>query len=737
MRDKTWFKPLVLFVSVSLVVAVVWVLFPSPSKVGVVENVSLGANPKTRFASFYERENVSVVPSAPQYNLPLDLESVTNYTQMELRFGLSDAQASALSANGFVVIPFGLENDVVEVYKDLRDGDIPIFIASDSLLHLYHIQFDEILKTIEENEFFDHLEAMTEAMLEDSSDQYDSLSGDLKEASERNVAYFAVARKLLDPGADIPSFVEDEVAAELGLIDQHSGFDVSPIFGYNEDYSQYVPRGHYTRSETLERYFKTMMWYGRIAFLLRGDPDTVSEENSDIQTMQASLIASSMDRVVVDGTTVDNLWDRIYGVTAFFVGLADDLTPYEYENAILEVFGEEFDPRDLGQENNLLNLKAVLANMRSPKIYGGTGQIYVYPPVTREELREVLDKSKGMRFMGQRYVPDSYMFQRLVFPSVVDYTGEGRPFTWTVTAIGRETRGFPRGLDVMAVFGSDRALEILEEEGDTEYENYYEQLNNLRGEFAALNEAEWNRNLYWSWLYTLKALLAECGEGYSTFMQTQAWQDKQLNTALASWAELRHDTILYAKQSYTPVELGPSPTPPGYVEPVPEFYARALSLTRMTTQGLTEMGVLDQTSRGRLLHLENILSRLIELSEKELENMGLSEDDYSFIRNFGEELELAVTGVESRTMSTTIVADVHTDSNSENVVEEGVGYVDLILVAYKTPDGQVTLAAGPTLSHYEFKQPMENRLTDEAWVEMLKTNPPQRAPWTGSFFVES
>ncbi|MEA1905063.1 MAG: DUF3160 domain-containing protein, partial [Candidatus Hadarchaeota archaeon] len=492
--------------------------------------------------------------------------------------------------SGFVVIPFGQENDVVEVYKNLRESDVPIFITSDSLLHLYHIQFDEILKTIEENEFFGHLEAMTEAMLEDSSDQYDSLSGDLKEAAKRNVAYFAVARKLLDPGADIPDSVEDDVVAELELIVQHSGFDHSPIFGYKEDYSQYVPRGHYTRSETLERYFKAMMWYGRIAFLLRGDPDTISEEDSDIQTMQAFLIASSMDRIEADGTAVDNLWDRIYSVTAFFVGLADDLTPYEYENAILEVFGEEFDPRDLGQENNLLNLKAVLANMRSPKIYGGTGNVFVYPPVTRESLREVLEKSKGMRFMGQRYVPDSYVFQRLVFPSVVDYTGEGRPFTWTVTATGRKTRGFPRGLDVMAVFGSDRALEILEEEGDTEYENYYEQLDNLRGEFAALNEAEWNRNLYWSWLYTLKALLPECGEGYPTFMQIPAWQDKQLNTALASWAELRHDTILYAKQSYTPVEVSLPPTPPGYVEPVPEFYARAFSLTRMTTQGLTEMG---------------------------------------------------------------------------------------------------------------------------------------------------
>ena len=34
-------------------------------------------------------------------------------------------------------------------------------------------------------------------------------------------------------------------------------------------------------------------------------------------------------------------------------------------------------------------------------------------------------------------------------------------------------------------------------------------------------------------------------------LKGEAWRRKQLRTALASWAELRHDTILSAKQSYT------------------------------------------------------------------------------------------------------------------------------------------------------------------------------------------
>ena len=194
-------------------------------------------------------------------------------------------------------------------------------------------------------------------------------------------------------------------------------------------------------------------------------------------------------------------------------------------------------------------------------------------------------RPKGMRFMGQRFVPDSYMFQNLVSPAVGMYIGKDEPFTMKMTQLG-PARCFPRGLDVMAVLGSDRAYEILKREGDTEYQgkdtSYDKQLKQLKDEFAAFTEEDWHRNLYWSWLYALKPLLEKYGKGYPTFMQTEAWQEKELNTALASWAELRHDTILYAKQSYTPT-MSAMPPPPkpllGYIEPVPEFYARMLDLT--------------------------------------------------------------------------------------------------------------------------------------------------------------
>jgi hypothetical protein len=718
------------------------------------------------FFYYYQPINISVNASVPPYQLPLNLSNITNIEDIT-KLRLNETEEELLGTSGFVILDYGQEDDIVAPYKDMKEMGIPIFVTSDTLLHLYHIQFNEILKGIEEREFFDALVDMSNAMLEQSVHDYEIFTDpELKESARRNVAYFAVALKLLQTATEgyngsedikvvnftIPKYVIEDVNKELENTTQHDGFHPSAIFNSNpncicdypccycEDYSQYVPRGHYTRSEQLKRYFKAMMWYGRIAFMLKGcsgDVALISEQDANISTIQAALIASELPDVAVNNSTAQEIWDRIYSVTAFFVGTADDLTPYEYRDAQNIVFGTAYNASDLSDEDKLLELKVELAKLRSPEIYGGSGVCVVYPPITEERLYECLNETKGMRFMGQRFVPDSYMFQQLVSPAVGIYVGNGTPFTMCITGAG-PARCFPRGLDIMSVLGSGRAGDILIEDGDTEYAglnlntSYEKQLNELKLEFASFNTSDWNRNLYWSWLYTLKPLLTTFGDGYPTFMNTTAWQEKELQTSLASWTELRHDTILYAKQSYTPPLKGMPPEPKpvvGYVEPVPEFYARLLALTEMTEQGLVDLDVLNETEKDRLHNLGLILERLMNISVAELENETLTENDYKFIMDFGANLDSLVSGVNAKGKETTIVADVHTDDNMGMVLEEGVGYVDLILVAYIVPDGRIIVGAGPVFSYYEFKQPMDDRLTDEKWKEMLETEPPEKPGW--------
>ncbi len=721
---------------------------------------------KASLSSYYTADNNSVEPNAPGYTLPLDMCDVWNYDYMDFFFPMSSL-SPFIEQNGFVVLngyewppvvgaipPDDIDEGFTTVYEQLRRMEVMLFITSDTLLHIYHVQFDETLKEIEENEFIADINALTKALLAVAIDQYDSYSGDLQEAAKRNVAYLSVANKLIDPNSEVPAFVADTVASELAKIEAHEGFDNSPLFIYKEDYSQYVPRGHYTRSEALKRYFKTVMWYGRMAFLLKGSVNWGQDEFNDalisiydakIQTFQAIMLAESIEQVTVGQRTGREIWDRLYVVTAFYVGLADDLTPYEYIEVINRLFCNGFDLSELVDEETYFGVKSELALLRSPQIYGGTGKIWLYPPYTPDELDELLDKIKGMRFMGQRFIPDSYIFQNLVYPEVLcPFSGcytlpDPVPFTLAETGDDTFTRGYPRGLDVMAILGSNQAETILAAEGDANYVNYATKYNELKDQFDAFDVNDWNRNLYWGWLYSLRSLLGEFEEGYPNFMRTTAWERKELNAALASWTELRHDTILYAKQSYTPPGKGGVPPPPdasGYVEPVPEFYRRLLALTNMTQEGLTALDALSPEANSRLESFKDILSELIEIADKELLNQPLSSEDFEYIADFAETLEETITGVDGEGISTVLVADVHTHCYEEKVVEEGVGYIDLMIIACPLSNGSIILSAGPVFSYYEFKQPMSDRLTDEAWRALLDSpDKPDKPTWFQPFVV--
>ena len=164
------------------------------------EGDDTGGIAKIQLSSYYESQPVSVTPGAPSYDLPLLFRDISNADRVRYGLGLDDNALQALECNGFVVVSARdldgeTYDDMVAPYNDLKEKGIPNFITSDSLLHLYHVQFDEILKCVEEREFYPKLVVMSNALFEESVAQYESFSGDLKEAARRNVAYFAERRQ--------------------------------------------------------------------------------------------------------------------------------------------------------------------------------------------------------------------------------------------------------------------------------------------------------------------------------------------------------------------------------------------------------------------------------------------------------------------------------------------------------------------------------------------------------------
>lgn len=676
------------------------------------------------------------------------LEDISNIRQ----FHLSPVASELLRKNGFVVSP-AYYKEISDIYLECKDTNQPIFITTDAVLHTGHIFFDYLLRILEVEKLYDSAIELTDRMLELSTKQYyEASSEEVKEAARLNIGFFAVAKRQFDPEYQVDYGLNELVEQECENIKNHKGLEFRELLTYvknpsiyqipyaYEDYSQYIPRGHYTRNEKLENYFKAMMWYGRIDFKLRPASEEPAITYGKKMTLQAILMA---DALLKDEKSF-KLWKMIYEPTVYFVGKTDDLYVDDYVKLIKEIFPPNESIDKYNNRENLAEFIDKAIQLRVPKILSG---------LAFAEDDDFRVSTQGFRFMGQRFIPDSYMFQELVFgvkdeKIIMQYTGDKKPFTMEIIPNFGPVRAFPRGLDICAVLGSKRALEILETEGDTEYTEYYNQLNNLKEEFSLKTIEEWKQNLYWRWLYALLPLLEENKDtNLPWFMQSPAWIDKELQTVLGSWAELRHDTILYAKQSYTVAGKGMPPEPKltyGYVEPYPEVYARLEEMMKDLRNNLIALDLAIEGIPEKIKEFEELLDKLKIISEKEISNTPLDNEEYELIWNIGSKLtslkEFPSEILEKITSDTDekmeIVADVHTDVNTGQVLEEGVGSPFNLYVIINDERG-VRIYRGAVFSYYEFKHPMEDRLTDEKWQEMGENRErPNQPDWVKSFVGE-
>ncbi len=655
------------------------------------------------------------------YSLPLNEDQIAGWDMVDI----TPSQKQALLTNGFVVIPPPDNpnqgySEFFQVYESFRYSSTPVFITTDSIFHVYHLIFDKMLRDLERESFIPILEELTIAMLNSSLNQYDQLKDTpLEQAALRNLAYFTVATKLAGLEANVPYEAMELANQEIALIDSHSPIATSPIWTMggeaeedllNEDYSQYIPRGHYTRSEALERYFQTMMWYGRMTYRL----------SNQTETQRALLMIQAMRDAQTDsGRSALELWQLIYDPTVFIVGKSDDLSFYEYGAISDQIFGESPDLTNFADETLMAQFSEAAKTLPAPQI----NSMWVYIWQDRDEV------TQGFRFMGQRFTLDEYVFGQLIYRKV-----------GTID----DPRALPKALDVLAAMGSDEAYTILDDMGETQYQDYNTQLDKVKSEIAGLGVDSWTQNLYWSWLYAMQPLFAEKGQQFPAFMQNQSWLRKDMATALSTWTELKHDTLLYSKQVMAEMGGGGEEEPPhGYVEPNPEAYSRLLALAEMTRSGLEQRGLLGETTKANLDDLIEQLQFMLDISIRELNGVTITDDDYWRMSYYGGWLEAMTLAASDPAESfegpgdmhdqkSALVADVASGFGS--VLEEAVGYPTDILVV--SPEAPYHLTSGGVYTYYEFTVSADQRMTDEAWWEALASgSAPEMPEWTQSFII--
>lgn len=728
-----------------------------------------------RFAEFSE-DKTTITPTIPKYTLSRSEISNLLEVESDVNKELTEEQLSALEKLGFFVTPAenllsdgdamidfdhgGAVDEFVDHYFEIsgdpsylkRKPQDTVFITSDFILHSYHVFIDRTFQYIEQTEFHPKLLQLTNLMFAKSLEEYQIQKEEkLKSSFSRNTAFYLVAKVLLEssaskkantgyynPEADqqfsqqdenadkyeavienlskykdqVPFEIFETAKQEVELIMKSEGAYPSPLYGkfrngQQDDYTQFKPRSHYEKNSILRSYWRAMIWYGRNGFLTDSDDLTL---DAFIQTLLLTS-TSEADQVATE------LWESIYLPTVFFVGKSDDLTFYDYADVLNKVFtNSTIVYEDLVDPAKFELLKGEIENLEGPKIQSSI--IAIIPGATTKE--ELLEETKSFRFMGQRFIPDSFIYSTLT-------QGDEAPDEET----GQKLPPIPTALMAMSIFGSERAEQhlnnwITQEAPDSD-KVIAKEKQKLETAFGQLEVKDWTQNLYWSWLYTLKTLFQEYSEGYPVFMQSIAWQDKDLNSSLGSYTELRHDTLLYAKQSYAEIGGGgptpiPPPVPKGYVEPNLLFLNRIIALAEMTKEGLGTAKVLPDIQKHRLESLIETFRFFKDIAIKELQNQTISDEDFEKLRVEVIKMNRAlippdVRGyVYAKDTRAGLIADIHTAMTQEvqEILYEATGIPQIIYVAVKDVNG-TRLTRGVTYSYYEFTRPFGERLSDSDW----------------------
>ncbi|XXX74351.1 DUF3160 domain-containing protein [Sorangium sp. So ce134] len=701
---------------------------PAPAPLGPEQQAELDALLGERESS----ARMSAADFATKYRVafdsglayaPADADHLSLLQDSTLR--LDDGELAKLSANGFVISEKKTFPTFVYGYETIYALDLPLYVSADSILFAVHRSYDAILKAVELASLAPELATMLEEM---RARLAAGAGGDLGAEARADADLFtAVALALLNDKAVAPV-----AGADAAKIDElvsgaksHQGTAGVRLFGSDRlmDFSQFEPRGHYTDMPELERYFRSMMWLGRVDFRF-----LETQENGEQVFQRRQLEGAYVLRALAEEKTLDR-YTRIDDAIQAFVGESDYMTLPQLDVLLA----------DLG-----LTSAAGLADVPDDAIAAvivkkghGTQRISSHIMINGLD-KGTLPLSSSFALLGQRYVVDSHVFSNVVYDRVKG---------------GTVKRMMPNPLDVgFAALGNDQAgLLLAPELGQFPYAP---DLHMMRVLVDAHPADFWSKNIYNRWLGALRELsparaLAD-SEGLPGVAKTEAWGRRLLNTQLASWAELRHDTLLYAKQSYTGGTT--CEFPDAYVDPYPAFYARIAELAEhggrvVESLDLSRNAGLAERLTAYFAELHGVAQTLGEMATNERAGVPLTQAHLDFINQavriqwgcgspFGAEgwyAKLFFDVVKSVELDPTI-ADVHTQPTDEGgamvgrVLHVGTGLPRLMVVT-ADPCGTPRAFVGLASSYFEQITEGFERMTDEEWAGNIRETRPDDVAW--------
>lgn len=670
----------------------------------------------TRLASMTPGQFLSAYPTWPAYTASIDPTQCRYYPEIAAGFGLDSARLETIRRKGFVVLPAGRFGDYKcgfgSHYATIFTKDLPVFFTADALLDPLYKAYDKALALLEKSVMGPEMNFILSATLLQISKARAAHAGDARwqQVIDDADVYVGTARALL-LRTNFPSTdsVRARIDEYLCAIDR-AALETRDFFGianHTIDFSQFTPRGHYECQNgvdtcLLQRYFQCMMWLGR------ADCGFVIDSLRHLRDF--AFIRDCMEKA----GAIEDLAE-VNQVISFFVG---DIDAFSIEgfSAVLDR-NTSLPPLDsvIASDQSALRLRSYLIS----KGYGGqcilSQSLWKDPNATRPELPKLAQIS------GQRFILDSYVL--------------GRTVEWYV-----KDRNTPMLEEIAFCLGNNAAQPVVASDVNT----YTQSIGDYRPLHARLGAARvlfeqypyWDRNLYTLWLSALRQLSAPLPPTAPQVMRTKSWQDKQMNTQLASWAQLRHNTLLYAKQSYTGGAM--CSYPDGYVEPYPEFYRTVGIIMERLRQVMEKYAV--QQWQINFPRWKGATDTLTAIAEAECGGLALTPAQIDFlkkllVRNSGTMCGMSpYSGWYPQLFGSwddcygaqPSIADVHTIPPSiikpdNMVLHAATGNAALMIVQINTADSCGTLYAGAVSTFYQHDVSPIARWTDSQWQAALPT----------------
>ena len=675
----------------------------------------LQSNQNMSTASFYQMYDAGTFRG----NVSADFANVKYSGTAISQFALTDFEKSLISQNGFVVSQRLTNSSFTLGFNDVWQKDLPVFISTDAILHAYHASYDKILKNFEIN----YLVGAIGSILNSMEAQIPALEAKYQSQPEMKTSlkdvdlYLTVPRTIFSSSVTpYYSDIKDLVATQISNIDAYQAASTT-LFAENArtvDYSQFKPRGHYDDDNypQLRQYFKVMMWLGRIEIYLLA-PKSVGVPAPSAADIKRQTIDAYLIKELIASSNTTSAIAQVEDFLKFFIGDQDNVT--------LDNLNYLQTAAQLQQASDLLDtvkLKTFQDTLKTQSFAGQKilSQILLGDPMTPNEITP----ASSFLLFGQRFVIDSYVTGSVVYDKI-SFQGSAVP------------RMLPSSLDVLLALGNDAAGQLLQSELDTYH--YASNIAALKYLINSYDDSFWNSTLYNCWLSGIRTLNPpKTRTSLPAFMQSAGYWQEKINTQLASWAELRHDNLLYAKQSYSGGTTCSYPY--AYVEPFPALYNVLKNTADLASKKISTYTFVNDYQKSAMLSYYNALYTISDtlaiISEKELAGAALTEQENSFLKNVlyagsfgcgptydGWYLSLFYEG--DYLKQDLIVADYHTaptdaDGNPVGWVKHaGTGPVEMGFFVVPIPNAGDVTCVGPVSTFYEYTTTNFNRLTDNDW----------------------